>query len=69
MERGLYSGSDERGFEQPPQKTTNNDFNYWLIDVKNHQGLGPLNEKELQDETSKIDLTEEMDLKPIEKFK
>lgn len=68
MAKQIVSLPDERGFEQPPQKTTN-DFNYWLIDVKNHQGLGPLNEKELQDETSKIDLTEEMDLKPIEKFK
>ena len=61
--------ADERGYEQPPKKPTSNDFYYWLIDVNNHQVLGPLNEKEFHDETSKLELTEVINLKPVEKLK
>lgn len=55
--------------EHPPEKPTVNDFSYWIIDVNNHQTLGPFNEKELEIETDKLNLTEEVSLKPISKYK
>lgn len=61
--------ADENEYEQPPKNPTNNDFNYWIIDVKNSQPLGPLDEKELGNETDKLGLTEIISLTSIEKLK
>jgi hypothetical protein len=61
--------ADERGYEQPPEKPSLDDFQYWLIDVRNHQVLGPLTEKELESETNKLGLTEKIALTPINKLK
>ncbi len=61
--------ADERGYEQPPEQPSLDDFQYWLIDVHNHQVLGPLDEKELENETDKLGLTEKISLTPINKLK
>lgn len=61
--------ADERGYEQPPEQPSLDDFQYWLIDVHNHQVLGPLNEKELEYEIDKLGLTEKISLTPIDKLK
>ena len=61
--------ADENEYEQPPENPTDNDFNYWIIDVKNSQPLGPLDEKELGNETDKLGLTEIISLTSIEKLK
>lgn len=60
--------TDERGYEQPPEKPSDEDFQYWLIDVHNHQVTGPLNEKGLDFETDQLGLTEKIYLTSIDEL-
>jgi hypothetical protein len=57
--------TDENNNGHPPKNPSTNDFYYWLIDVNNHQVLGPLNEKELENEADKLGLSEKITLTPI----
>ncbi|MFJ6268291.1 DUF3997 domain-containing protein [Lysinibacillus xylanilyticus] len=60
---------DEKGYEKPPEKLSNKEISYWIIDVNNHQVFGPFDEKELEAETDNLGLTKKISLTSIEKLK
>ncbi len=47
----MHLKADERGYEEPPQDPTNEDYSYWIIDIDKNVVKGPLTLKELENDT------------------
>ena len=44
------------------------DYSYWIIDVNSRKVLGPLNEKDFEEETEQLEITDWISLESIEKL-
>lgn len=63
----LHLKPDERGLEQPPEKPTEDDFSYWIIEIDQNEVQGPLTLVELENEAKQLGV--HVVFTPIEKLK
>lgn len=63
----LHLKADQRGYEEPPQNPTDDDYSYWILEMDNNQVKGPLSVKELENESKKLGIN--IIFTPIEKLK
>ena len=59
--------ADERGYEEPPQNPTDDDYSYWIIEMDKNEVKGPLTLKELENDTNQLGIN--IVFTPIEKLK
>lgn len=59
--------ADERGYEEPPQNPTDDDYSYWIIEIDKNEVKGPLTLKELENDTNQLGI--KIVFTPIEKLK
>ena len=59
--------ADERGYEEPPQNPTDDDYSYWIIEIDKNEVKGPLTLKELENDTNQLGIN--IVFTPIEKLK
>lgn len=59
--------ADERGYEEPPQNPTDDDYSYWIIEMDKNEVKGPLSLKELENDTNQLGIN--IVFTPIEKLK
>lgn len=63
----LHLKANERGMEEPPQRPTAEDFFYWVIEMQNHEVIGPMSQKQLENETNLI-IDKSITFTPIEQL-
>ncbi|MFS0878354.1 DUF3997 domain-containing protein [Solibacillus isronensis] len=63
----LHLRADERGYEEPPQNPTDDDYSYWIIEMDKNEVKGPLTLKELENDTNQLGI--KVVFTPIEKLK
>ena len=63
----LHLKTDERGYEEPPQNPTDDDFSYWIIEKDKNEVKGPLTLKELENDSEQLGIN--VVFTPIEKLK
>lgn len=63
----LHLKANERGYEEPPQSPTDDDYSYWVIAMNKNEVKGPLTLKELENDTNQLGIN--IAFIPIEKLK
>ena len=59
--------ADERGYEEPIQNPTEDDYSYWIIEIDKNEVKGPLTLKELENDTNQLEIN--IVFTPIDKLK
>ena len=59
--------ADERGYEEPPKITNDDDYSYWIIEKDKNEVKGPLTLKELENDTNQLGIN--IEFTSIEKLK
>lgn len=63
----LHLRPDERGYEEPPKKPTDDDYSYWIIEMEKNEVKGPLTLKEVENDADSLGIN--LEFTPIEKLK
>ncbi|PKC52966.1 hypothetical protein RhiirA1_404616, partial [Rhizophagus irregularis] len=63
----MHLSANERGYDEPPQNPTAEDYSYWIIEMQKHEVNGPISQKQLESEINSL-IGENIIFIPIEQL-